>query len=176
MEPARLHQSSEKVHLAAGWTRYNADGAPILSNRVTYIVTLVGGSWGIQARFGTDFPDENETAESAEAAVGTVRKFVEALGSDDLASCARLARYPFTDVGVGEVHQLGDETALEEWIESTARISGSVQDVAAAQVGTNGVNVAVSYDRKSRRALNGLYLVAKGEGLWRIAGYSAIEG
>ena len=86
---------------------------PILSNRVTYIVTLVGGSWGIQARFGTDFPDENETAESAEAAVGTVRKFVEAFGSDDLASCARLARYAFTDVGVGEVHQLGDETALE---------------------------------------------------------------
>ena len=80
LEPMRLHESSDRVLLLGGWTRFNADDEPILWNRVTYILTKPGGlhggtppatgecpncltrqrsgkappaegSWGIQARF-----------------------------------------------------------------------------------------------------------------------------
>ena len=46
VEPVRLHESADKVHLAAGWTRYDAEDEPILSNRVTYILTRVEGILG----------------------------------------------------------------------------------------------------------------------------------
>ena len=73
IEPTRLHESADKVHLAAGWTRYNAADEPILSNRVTYILTRLDGSWGIQARFGVDsFTEGENTDESAAAAVDVV--------------------------------------------------------------------------------------------------------
>ncbi len=57
IEPVRTHESADKVHLADGWTRYTAAGERILSNRVTYVLTRIDGSWGIQARFGVDSLD-----------------------------------------------------------------------------------------------------------------------
>ena len=45
-QPTRLHESSDRVHLVGGWTRYNAADAPILWNRVTYIVTRPAGLHG----------------------------------------------------------------------------------------------------------------------------------
>ena len=50
-EPVRLHESADRVLLLGGWTRFNSDDEPILWNRVTYILTRLGDSWGIQARF-----------------------------------------------------------------------------------------------------------------------------
>ena len=96
-QPTRLHESSDRVHLVGGWTRYNAADAPILWNRVTYIVTrpagshgstspptwetrtlpyasAVGdaspaeGSWGIQARFALGAYDGRDDEAAAESA------------------------------------------------------------------------------------------------------------
>ena len=174
MEPVRLHASSDKVHLAAGWTRYNADGDPILSNRVTYIVTLVDGSWGIQARFGTDFLDEDDSRESAESAVGAVSRLLDSLDAGDAAECARLVRYPFTVVGIGEVQQLQDDEAFGAWLPEAQLRGGPVREVRAAQIGTGGVNVSVTCEAGSGGA-HVLYLVAKGEGVWHVAGYSDVS-
>ena len=95
--PTRLHESGNRVHLVGGWTRYDAADAPILWNRVTYIVTrpaglhgstppatgelpalphasAVGetppaeGSWGIQARFALGAYDGRDDEESAASA------------------------------------------------------------------------------------------------------------
>ena len=52
VEPVRLHESDDMVHLLGGWTRYNKDDEPIVSNRVTYLLTRLDTGWGIQARFG----------------------------------------------------------------------------------------------------------------------------
>ena len=51
IEPTRLHESADKVHLAGGRTRYNASDQPILSNRVSYILTrLVGHTGPLRSR------------------------------------------------------------------------------------------------------------------------------
>ena len=76
IEPVRLHESADKVHLAAGWIRYDAEDEPILSNRVTYILTRVEGSWGIQARFGTDSFNEDESVQASAEGRGRRREAV----------------------------------------------------------------------------------------------------
>ena len=50
LEPRRVHETDDKVHLAGGWTRYRADDSPIISNRVLYVLTRLEQGWGIQAR------------------------------------------------------------------------------------------------------------------------------
>ena len=177
IEPVRLHESADKVHLAAGWTRYDAEDEPILSNRVTYILTRVEGSWGIQARFGTDSFNEDESVQaSTEAAVGVVRRYVDTLNGGDFSTCATLARLPFTEVGVGEVRQLRSESDLEERLRAAHQSRTSIRHIRAAQVGTSGVNVAVSYGTGSGQPCCALYLVARGDDRWRIAGYSGVAG
>ena len=52
----------------------------------------------------------------------------------------------------------------------------SPREVRAAQTGTNGVNVALTEALESGRAVHALFLVAKREGHWRIAGRSIIAG
>ena len=177
VEPTRLHESADKVHLAGGWTRYNASDEPIVSNRVTYILTRLDGSWGIQARFGVDsFTEGESTEESAAAAVDVVERHLEALDAGDFAACARLGSYPVTQVGVGEVLQLKDEAALERMLAELARGRASRREVRAAQSGTDGVNVALTETLESGRKVQALFLVAKREGNWRIAGRSIIAG
>ena len=50
LEPEVLQVASSKVHIKGGWTRYNADNEPIMTNMVTYIATLVDDHWGMQSR------------------------------------------------------------------------------------------------------------------------------
>ena len=50
-KPVHLRESANRVVIKGGWTRFNAEDEPILWNRVTYILTKAGDSWGIQARF-----------------------------------------------------------------------------------------------------------------------------
>ena len=45
-----LQSSPDKVHLAVQFTRYNQDNQAIVTHRSLYIVNLVEGHWGIQAR------------------------------------------------------------------------------------------------------------------------------
>ena len=45
-----IHSAPDKVHLAVRFTRYDAEGRRLASYRSLWIVTLVDGHWGIQAR------------------------------------------------------------------------------------------------------------------------------
>ena len=45
-----IHAGSDKVHLAVKFSRWRADGSLIGAYQSIYIVTLVGGKWGVQAR------------------------------------------------------------------------------------------------------------------------------
>jgi len=53
-EPEIVHAGADRFHIAGGWTRYTKENAPILSTYVTYVVTRIGASWGIQSRFAVD--------------------------------------------------------------------------------------------------------------------------
>ena len=49
-ERTAIHAGADKVHLAVKFSRWRADGSLIGAYQSIYIVTLVGGKWGIQAR------------------------------------------------------------------------------------------------------------------------------
>lgn len=173
-EPVRLHESADKVHLAGGWTRYNIDDEPILSNRVTYVLTRLNGRWGIQARFGVDSFDENESYDTAAtAAVSVVERFHAALANGEFEACASLCSYPLTEIGIGQVEQFKDAAAARErFAAMTDRSEAS--EVHAAQMGSRGVVVSVTASGETGRTVNSVFLVGNREEQWRIAGVSAI--
>ena len=173
-EPVRLHESPDKVHLAGGWTRYDINNEPILSNRVTYVLTRLGDRWGIQARFGVDSFDENESyGDATAAAVGVVERFHAALASGEFEACANLCSYPLTEVGIGEVAQFEDAAAARaRFAEMTDRNEAS--ETSAAQAGSHGVVVSVTASGQHGRSVKSVFLVGNREEQWRIAGISAI--
>ncbi len=174
VEPVRLHESADKVHLAGGWTRYNIDDEPILSNRVTYVLTRLDGRWGIQARFGTDSFDENENYETTAAtAVSVVERFHAALGSGDFEACAGLCHYPLTEVGIGEVRQLEEAAARRRFATMTDRTEA--KEIGAAQAGSRGVVVSVTASGQTGQTVNSVFLVGSREEQWLIAGISTID-
>ena len=172
--PVRLHESADTVHLAGGWTRYNKDDEPILSNRVTYVLTRIDGSWGIQARFGVDSFDENENYETAaDTAVEVVERFHTALVGGDFETCARLCGYPLTEVGIGEVRQFNDASAAQERFAAMTdrnRATG----IRAVQSGSLGVVVGVTTSGETDGTTRSVFLVGHREDQWRIVGISAI--
>jgi len=175
IEPARVFESPEKVIPAGGWTRYRADDTPIISNRVTYTLTQVSGGWGIQSRFGTDsFEEGEDTGPSERGALETVGAYLDARAGGDFSAAAGLAKYPLTDVGVGEVTQHEDAAAYEAALSSEGAIGEGSRELRAYQVGRTGVNVAIDAPASDGGRLKAVALVALVEEGWRIAGWSAI--
>lgn len=177
-EPIRFHESVNKVHLVGGWTRYNADDHPILWNRVTYIVTKPADSWGIQARFalgtyhkGKD--DETAITQAVEIATDRVQGYYDALGKNDGEGCAALCRFPFLDVGVGEVARIEDRAELAQRI-NERNTSISNVNIEVAQSGPEGVLVAVAADDASGNREQSILVVGKKDDTWTIGGISRI--
>ena len=177
-EPVRLHESVRRVHLVGGWTRLNARGGPILRNRVTYILTRPGSSWGIQARFALGAYDGNDdavaTRSAVEAATGVVLRFYDALAAGDSHACAGLCQFPLVDVGVGEVRRFMDGPGLAPEVDGRTTGFGEVT-VRAAQAGPDGVLVEVLADHSDGGGEQTVIVVGRWAGSWRIAGLSRIR-
>lgn len=153
--PEVLHASADKVHVRGGWTRYRADGTPILANHVTYIVTRAaeadgrGVSFGIQARFGLDAGPEGQTDAHVAAVRKLVDEFVRSYRSADAAGCAGRAHFPFFEVGVGVVDACGDAGAFQR-MQAVAGAAPAVDararpdDVRVLQSGPAAAVVAVT--------------------------------
>ena len=174
-EPIRAHESPNKVHLLGGWTRYNAEDEPILSNRVTYILTKPGRSWGIQARFSADTFTGQDTGEGAASAVGLAEQFATAKSDGDSAACASLCRYPFVQIGVGAVQRAANAAELRELL-PTQSTKVSRMDAKAVQAGTHGVVVALTTVYESGDSEHAVMVLGRTEEAapWRIAGVSAM--
>jgi hypothetical protein len=179
MDPVRTHESADVVHLAGGWSRYNAAGGVIHSNRVSYVTTRVDGSWGIQARFGVDSLEDGIPGKpsdpSAVAATDVVKRYFAAWDERDLAACASFGTYPLVRVGVGVVTVLPDEAAMEQALAAAPQARSISLEVRPVQIGTSGVNVAATLKNESGTA-HGLFLVANRDGRWGIVGRSVIGG
>ena len=177
IEPVRIHESDDKVHLAGGWTRYDAADEPIRSNRVTYILTRLEGSWGIQARFGTDsFEEAADTDPSQQAALDIVERHLDAWDARALPSCTALASYPLTEVGARDVTRYEDSAAYEAALTSQTWSATTTRRVRALQAGRTGVNVAVTVTLQNGRREQTLFLVAQHEEIWHISARSRIPG
>ena len=177
-DPVRLHESPERIHLVGGWTRLDANDEPILKNRVTYILTKPGSSWGIQARFalgaydGTE--DEAAIGLASEAAVGVVRRYYDALAAGDGEACAAIGRYPLIDVGVGEVRRFESSGEMARAVGREPTSYGNVT-VRAAQAGPDGVLVEALADHASGVGEQTVLVVGRWSDAWRIAGISRIQ-
>ena len=171
--PTRLHESADKVHLAGGWTRYNAKDEPILRNRVTYVLTRVDGAWGIQARFGTDSFAEGGQYDAAPA-IDLVRGHLQALARRDFAAAASSCRHPFAEVGVARVDIFRAAADLENSF-AAAAAPEAAGEIVAAQSGSDGVVVAATWDDANSDGVQAVFVVGRREGLWRIAGRSAMR-
>lgn len=171
VDPVRIHEGADKVHLAGGWTRYNAEDEPILRNRVTYILTRIEGSWGIQARFGTDSFTEGEVVDSS-APVGVVAAHLENWAAGDAAAATESFAYPFTNVGVGRVDRYGNASEVVAGLYS--EIPRKVDSVQAIREGRQGIVAAATWQSVGGSAFHAVYLVAKREQGWRLAAASVI--
>ena len=177
-EPVRLHESPDRVLLLGGWTRFNAEDEPILWNRVTYILTRLRDSWGIQARFalgaydGSD--DEARDNLAAEAATGVVSRYYDALAKGDGDACAGLCRFPMVDVGVGHATRIGSGIELAQQVSRLSTPLANLK-IAAAQSGPKGVNVAVTADYPSGGSEQTIVVVGRASETWQIAGISRMR-
>lgn len=171
VDPIRIHESADKVHLAGGWTRYNAKDEPILRNRVTYIVTRLDGSWGIQARFGTDSFTEGEVLDSS-APLAVVAAHLENWGSGDLGAATEKLVFPFTNVEVGRVDRYVNASEVADRLH--VEPPGSVDDVRPVREGRDGIVAAAAWRGAQGSSFQAVFLVARREAGWRIAAASII--
>jgi len=172
VDPIRSHESADKVHLAGGWTRYNAKDEPILRNRVTYIVTRLEGSWGIQARFGTDSFTEGEVLDSS-APLGVVAAHLENWAGGDLGAATQTLIYPFTNVGVGRVDRYANASEVADKL--YAEPPTTVDDIRPVREGRDGIVAAAAWRSVRGSSYQAVFLVARREAGWRMAGASIIE-
>ena len=172
VDPIRIHESADKVHLAGGWTRYNAKDEPILRNRVTYIVTRLEGSWGIQARFGTDSFTEGEELDSS-APLGVVAAHLENWASGDLGAATQTLLYPFTNVGVGWVDRYRNASEVADKLH--AEPPRTVEDVRPVWEGRDGIVAAAAWRSAQGSSFQAVFLVARQAAGWRMAGASIIR-
>ena len=171
VDPIRIHESANKVHLAGGWTRYNAADEPILRNRVTYILTRVEGSWGIQARFGTDSFTEGEVLDSS-APLGVVAAHLDNWASGDLGAATETLIYPFTDVGVGRVDHYANAAEVADSLYDEP--PGTVDDIRPVREGRDGIVAGATWRGARGSAFQAVFLVARRDAGWRIAAASII--
>ena len=175
IEPERLHASGNRVHLAGGWTRYNADDEPILANRVVYVLTFAGGSWGIQARFACGAAPAWQAADDR-GPLDTVERYLAAIGDGDFARAAGFARFPLVALGEGSVRQYAGNACFAEALAAMptgADATGNDRtDARTVQCGRVGANVAVLSHSPSGAATHSLFLVARHGSGWRIAATS----
>ena len=181
MEPEVLHVSPRKVHIKGGWTRYDPDGKPIMTNMVTYVATLVDGRWGLQSRFGTDTdlfwgkPKDRpveldvDLDDNASKAENVVASALDLVGVDN-PGAARYCHYPFLVIHPGRVESIpGGDALLQHLPASKPRIP----DVEAIQAGATGANVTFRATVNARR-VEGVFLVKVEDSRWGIKGGSFI--
>ena len=170
--PTRLHEWPNKVHLLGGWTRFNNQDEPILSNRVAYITTRIEGSWGIQARFGVDSFTGEPNVETSAAAIEVVSQFVAGLGQDDLVGCGALCRFPLTVIGGVDVTVWESAAGMTDLLGNHKGKRTTLKEVSAVLTGTRGAVVSLTTTSQDSDDESGLLLVGESDGEWRIAAAS----
>ena len=172
-EPVRFHESSRKVHLLGGWTRYDKSSKPIRSNRVTYIMTKPQESWGIQARFSIQAFD-GPSAVIGDDCAYIVEQFVETTKQRDHVGRSKLCRVPFVIVEVGNVTTIKNDLEMQAYLDKDqnrkiiASITQSLQTSASGAI----ISSAIAFDTGEKESH--LYLVGKLDNNWSIAGVSSI--
>lgn len=173
-----LQVRPSKVHIAGSWQRFTADGRPQTSSAITYIVTNVGGHWGVLARFaaGAGTIDAATQARNSAAGLQAVTAFFAAWNGHDPQAVAAAIHYPHVRIADGRVDVWKSPDAFLDGAEPGRQrtwYQTRVDKVAVAQTTANGVNLTVTISRLGRdgKVLStdeGVFLVALRDGSWKV--------
>jgi len=181
-----VHLGSDKAHVAGRYTRWRADGTPIYTTQITYVVTQRGGSIAVQARFAAGLDDLTpaERAANASAAVAVVDEYLRAFNARD--EDAWVATFNFPHVRLAgdtvTVWETGAEYAAAFDFAAFAERLGwdhtTWDSVEAIQVARDTVNVAISATRwgpgdVELHSFDTLYRVTLQDGHWGIRARSS---
>ena len=181
IEPQVLHVAPRKVHIKGGWTRYDRDDKPIMTNMVTYIATLTDDHWGIQSRFGTDTDlfwgkPEDRPVEADANLEDNARKALDAVASAlglmgiENPTPARHFHYPHLIINPGEIKSIADGQALQA---NLPPVAPQLSTVEAIQVGSTGANVTFRAN-VGERLVEGACMVKIDDSHWGIKASSLI--
>ena len=174
IEPQVIQSARDKVHLAGGWIRYNAENEPILSNRVVYVLTRVQGLWGVQARFACGATATWKTVKDRDPG-NLIKRFLLRLRDGVEGACAQLCRYPFIVVGTANVRRFESETLLIKSLPQLNLTSNEIDEIKSVQCGQQGANVAVSFTTHDGRSGSVVCLTASKDRDHRLAAISLIS-
>lgn len=173
-----LQTSASKVHIAGSWQRFTADGTAQTSSAITYIVSNVGGHWGVLARFeaGTGTIGAAAQAKNSAAGLQAVTAFFAAWNSHDPQAVAAAIHYPHVRIADGQVEVWRTPQAILTGAEAGRQrtwYQTRVDKVEVAQTTANGVNLTVTISRIGRDATvlstdGGVFLVALRDGTWKV--------
>ncbi len=167
-----LQTSTDKIHAAGQWSRYDDKGEVILTTPIVYIITLVADHWGIQSRFGADYAGETEdTTELTSRGLNLVQDFVNQSNAGNHQACAELLNYPHFDVGIGNlsVTDSSDEFALYDG-------DLNIESLQAVQTGKHSINLALELtESNTDRSLSGVVHVNDRDNHLGIQAWSFME-
>ena len=193
LDSARVIQLGPgKAHVAGQWTRLRADGSPILTNQVTYVVTETeDGSIGIQARFSAGAPvaDEAKRSAAADAAVDAVKAYMKTFNDRDEGAWAATLNYPHLRLASATLGTSGvktwptrqaytDEFDFDAFAKRYGWSRSEWESIEAVQVAADGVNVALRATRrdaegKALETFDTYYLVTHENGHWGVRARSS---
>lgn len=177
LPPTTVQSSENKAHIAGGWTRYDAAGNAMASNRVVYVMTRTDDGWGMQAQLKTDsFIEGVDFSAQERAALGAVESALSLLGSREIDAYAESLAYPFTLVGPpGVIIMIESASEMAEAMRSAGddqldTTQGTAQIVNCGHTGAN-LTFQVERNGVSQQALA---LVGLRNGAWRMLAISGI--
>jgi hypothetical protein len=171
VEPEIIQLGPSQVHIAGGWTRFTKTNEPIVSTRVTYIVTKVGKKWGIQSRFAVDAGAGGE----AEAAAGHVaRGYLADWNGQRFAEAAAWLNYPAVQVHPGRIVAWASPEDHAEWLRVQPWREITLTSTRAIQSGANACSLALTL-AEGGEPVESLILVTRRDGHWGFQAESTLE-
>ena len=163
VEPVVLQAGTERAHIRGGWTRFTADGEPILTNYVTYITTKLESGWGIQSRFGID----GGVAGVDEPILACMNTFIETLAAGDPVATASMMHCPNVRVGVGRVDSMPDGAAIVESLKADPLPALSDASCSIVYGGVDAATVMVDAQADGG-SFHGLFFLSRVDERWGV--------
>ncbi len=169
IDPIRIHTTPSCVHLAGGWTRYNANNQPLLQNRVVYVMQRRAGTWGIRARLACGSSPIWHDSLDDKPKISVIRFFNLVTSGEMMKSCVKLIRMPFVYIDQTDLVQIERAIEFNAIFEDWCSRDITKIDARTIQNGPQGANVAVSMQLGSDMTIFALALVEKSPSACRIA-------
>lgn len=175
--PRVIHRSSDKLHLAGGWTRFRADGSEISRNRLLYIATKMEDGWGIQGAFGVEGHLTGEDAQpAAQAALAALKREMAMLEAGDAEAWLDCFHCPAVIVFAPGQHELYDTreslaAAYRDWASAPRPVSCEAQVTAVGPSGVLIEQTVTSADDSFQQ----VSLFVERDGVWASTAVSAVR-